>query len=213
MESISSNLKIVTILMILTLTVSSYAIPGRVIYTPKPSGIFYGNGSEYVAQPKGYADNSTPRYQDILIPAATVQKLMNYRWSNPTSDAAQWGAQQAKTEILSLIGLGKTFNGRPVYNTLNANEYYTPLKTNTSLVCMLLQNPLEYGLPKNLGYGIIFNNNLYNITHTYQNTTAWNNTRLEYKRTTDNSVYTYWKDYNYSYTIWNITENWFVSKK
>lgn len=201
--------KAILVLILMGVYATAYAIPGRVIYTPKPSGIFYGNGTEYVAQPKGYNIEVKPRYQPITLTAGDVEKIMNLRPGPNGNGAISLGYRTAVIDVLKIMGIRRDMT----LPTALSSGYYNTAQSNISdMVCFQKQTPEVYNLPKSLGYGFILDSS-WNLTHTYQNYTAWNNTRLKYKRTTDNSIYTYWKDYNYSYTIWNLTENWFITKK
>jgi hypothetical protein len=84
------------------------------------------------------------------IPESVKEKARNMRWANPTSPCAQFGYAAGKTDCMSIVGVGKTFNGQPNYGS--AGTVMLPEQFNASLYCFMKQSSAssnQYGFPLN----------------------------------------------------------------
>jgi hypothetical protein len=113
---------------------------------------------------------TTTTLNDIYLSDNEKHKLLNMRWSAPTSECAQYGYKACRADYLSELGLKNKYNDQVIYETAGMTIKGS-YNISQDSYCFLKQTGSTYGMHGIFhSYGFFLNSSLWNWTNT---NTSW----------------------------------------
>lgn len=131
------------------------------------------------------------------MPEDFKHQALNLRWQNPTSACAQYGANAARTDWLTFLGLKAKYNDGVVYETGGMTLEPGHYNISQDSYCFLKQAGSNYGMHGQYhGIGFLLNNSQWDATHTNKTWIVDNST--------DENHTDYYIETNYTDDIWVV---------